>query len=388
VSDELMRDIGKYLRFAVCALAVLGLGSAQSAAAQTAGPSQNPQTGNYTAASADCGSLIAAGGGALYTVTVNAASAYPALCRIGLVNTDIAACRGKSINVAGFPARFILWPGQTVELTNVDNAWFETINPGRWRPNCGGFPLVINTDSTNGSNSAGASDGLGTGREAFQTVQDALNVIQTDFDFAGAPQTQVKVLMAASSTDTQTVHYAPHGSNPGATGGAALTIDGNGGSLTGGVQFYYGSIVRLRNVTLSNPDGSCLVATQNAYVQVLDLVTFAVCSNSQVMLSAYGTVETLHDFTISGGATNFIANLGGTMLGDGVTVTIANDLSYSQSVVYGYAPGRTGLAGMTWSLGGHTVTGRSYDIEGNHVLDGSAAIPGSAGIAASGGEAL
>jgi hypothetical protein len=390
-----MRDMGKYLGFAVCALASLGFGAAQGAAdgtglgpSQLAQPSQNSQTGSYAAASADCGSLITAGGGAFYTITVNTAAAYPARCRIGVVNTDVAACRGKSIAVDGFPARFILWPGQTVELTNVDNAWFETINPGRWRPNCGGFPLVINTDATSGSDTLGVADGLGTGSEAFQTVNRALRVIQTHFDFIGAPQTQIKVLMAASSTDSQTVHYAPHGSNPGATGGAALTIDGNGGSLTGGVQLYYGSIVRLRNVTLSNAAGSCLVATQNAYVQVLDLVTFAACSNSQIILSAYGTVETLHDFTISGAGTNFITNLGGTMLGDGVTVTIANDLSYSQSVVYGYSPGRTGLAGMTWSLGGHTVAGRSYDIEGNHVLDGSAAIPGSVGIATSGGQAL
>ncbi len=390
-----MCNIGKYLRFAICALAFLGFAVARGAADETTPgplpltqPSQNSQTGSYTAASADCGSLITASGGAFYTVTVNAASAYPARCRIGVVNTDIAACRGKSIKVAGFTARFILWPGQTVELTNVDNAWFETINPGRWRPNCGGFPLVINTDATNGSDKAGFADGLGTGSEAFQTVNKAINAIETDFDFIGSPQTQVKVLMAASSTDTQTVHYAPHGSNPGATGGAALTIDGNGGSLTGGVQFYYGSIVRLRNVTLSNAAGSCLVSTQNAYVQVLDHVTFAACSSSQITLSAYGTVETLNDFTISAGGTYFISNLGGTMLSERATATVANDIAYSQAVVYGYGPGRTGLAGLRWSLGGHTVTGRSYEVEGNHVLDGSAAIPGSAGIVASGGRAL
>jgi hypothetical protein len=194
--------------------------------------------------------------------------------------------------------------------------------------------------------------------------------------------------MAASSTDAQTVHYAPHGSNPGATGGAALTIDGNGGSLTGGVQFYYGSIVRLRNVTLSNADGSCLVATQNAYVQVVDLVTFGACSAAQIILSTYGTVETLKNFTISGGGTHFISNLGGILLGDGVTISVSNNVAYSQAVVYGYSPGRTALAGTTWSLGGHTVTGRSYDVEGNHVLDGSATIPGSTGITASGGQAL
>jgi hypothetical protein len=351
-------------------------------------PPQNSRTGSYTAASADCGSLITAGGSAFYTIAFNAASAYPPRCRIGVVNTDASACRGKSIDVNGFAAKFILWPGQTAELTNINNAWVETINPGRWRPNCGRSPLVINTDSTSGSDRAGVADGLGTGSEAFQTVNGALGVIQTYFDFIGSPQTQVRVLMAASSTDAQTVHYAPHGSNPGATGGAALTIDGNGGSLTGGVQFYYGSIVRLRNVTLSNTAGSCLVATQNAYVQVLDLVTFAACSISQITLSTYGTVEMLNNFTISGGGTYFISNLGGILLGNGVTISVSNDVAYSQAVVYGYSPGRTALAGTTWSLGGHTVTGRSYDVEGNHVLDGSATIPGSPGITASGGQAL
>jgi hypothetical protein len=390
----MMRDLIRCLCLAVCALALqpgqlLGNSSTEPApAAPIYQPLQHSQTGNYTAASADCGSLITAGGYALYTITFNAASAYPAGCRISVVNTDVSACRGKSIDVKGLSARFILWPGQTVEFTNVNDAWFETISPGRWRPNCGGFPLVINTDSTNGSDTAGISDGLGTGSEAFQTVNGALGVIQTYFDFVGSPQTQVKVLIAASSTDAQTVHYAPHGSNPGSTGGAALTIDGNGGSLTGGVQFYYGSIVRLRNVTLSNTAGSRLVATQNAYVQVLDLVTFAACSSLQITLSTYGTVETLNNFTISGGGAYFISNFGGIMLGDGVTVTISNNIAYSQAVVSGYSPGRTGLAGMTWSLGGHTVTGRSYDVEGNHVLDGSAAIPGSAGITASGGQAL
>jgi hypothetical protein len=120
----------------------------------------------------------------------------------------------------------------------------------------------------------------------------------------------------------------------------------------------------------------------------MDLVTFAACSSAQITLSTYATVETLNNFTISGGGSTFISNLGGIMLGNGVTVTISNNIAYSQAVVYGYSPGRTGLAGMTWSLGGHTVTGRSYDVGGNHVLDGSAAIPGSAGITASGGQAL
>ena len=105
--------------------------------------------------------------------------------------------------------------------------------------------------------------------------------------------------MSAGSTNSTTVHYTPHSSIPGAQGGAALSIDGNGGSLTGGVEFYFGAIVRIRNVTLSSPARTCLVATQNAYVQINDLVTFGDCSGPQIAISSSWhsrTVREFHDF--------------------------------------------------------------------------------------------
>jgi hypothetical protein len=346
-------------------------------------------SGPVTVDDTHCGWNYVLGGGAFYAARLSPASSFPQGCTITITNTDISACKGKSIQVAGFPALFVLWPGQAVELTNVNNAWIKTINPGRWRPNCGGDPIVMNTDSSKGSDLRGDSDGLGTGTEAFKSVQFALQHVLTDFDFSGIPQTRVRILMAAGSVDPITVHYTPHASNPGSQGGGVLTIDGNGGSLTAGVEFYFGAIVQIRNITLSNNSGSCLVSTQNAYVEINDLVTFGACSGPQISIGTYATVELFSDFAISAGASNFVQNIGGTLREDGGTITVLNDITYSNGVVYAFYPGVTNLQAAKWSLGGHTVTAKKYDVEANHVLTGAANIPGTvAGTTATGGQAF
>jgi hypothetical protein len=346
-------------------------------------------SGSVLVDSAHCGWNYVLGGGVFYAASVPAPSNFPRGCTIAITNTDVAACRGKSIRVAGFSDYFVLWPGQTVELANLDSTWIKIIDPGRWRPNCGGDPIVMNTDSTKGSDLRGDSDGLGTGTEAFKSVQFALQHVLTDFDFSGIPQTRVRILMAAGSVDPIMVHYTPHASNPGSQGGGALMIDGNGGFLTGGIEFYFGAIVQIRNVTLSNNTGSCLVSTQNAYVEINDLVMFGTCSGPQIAIGTYATVELFNDFTISGSAANFVQNSGGTLREDGGTITVSNDITYSNGVVSASYPGVTNLQAAKWSLGGHTVTAKKYDVEANHVLTGAANIPGTAaGTTATGGQAF
>jgi hypothetical protein len=345
-------------------------------------------SGPVTADKTHCGWNYALGGVAFYVASVAGAADFPEGCTITITNSDLAACKGKSIRVAGFPSPFVLWPGQAVELTNVNNSWAKTIDPGRWRPTCGSDPLIINTDSDKGSDQIGFADGLGTGAEAFKTVQFALQRVLTDFDFAGTPQTRVKILMAAGSTDSATVHYTPHASNPGSQGGAALTIDGNGGFLTGGVQFYFGAIVQIRNVTLSNESAFCLVSTQNAYVEINDLVTFGACNGPQIVIGTYATVELFDDLTISGSATNFIQNLGGTLRQDGGAIRLTSDITYSNAVVFAFYAGLTNLERAKWLLNGHTITAKKYDVGANHVLTGAANIPGTvAGTTATGGQA-
>jgi len=337
-----------------------------------------------------CGMNYVLGGGAFYVARVPDAAGFPQGCIITITNTDISACKGKSIQVVGFPALFVLWPGQVVQLSNVTDAWVKTINPGRWRPNCAAFPLVINTDSKNGSDYAGLADGLGTGAEAFKSVQYALQYVLTDFDFAGTPQTQVKILMAPGSTDATGIHYAPHASNPASQGGAVLTIDGNGGTIVGQNDFLFDAIVQFRNVTFSNASGTCLNVQQRAYVLLADLITFDTCTGSQINVGLYGQIEFFKDFTISGGGGFFITNAGGLLYtGTGITASVSNNITYTNGVVVGQFPGWTQLGQITWSLGGNTVTGKKYDVGSNHVLTGSANIPGTVtGTTATGGQAL
>lgn len=347
-------------------------------------------SGPVTVSNTGCGSNYVLSGGAFYVARVPDAVGFPQGCTIAITNTDISACKGKSIQVARFSSLFVLWPGQTVQLTNIDNAWFETANPGRWRPNCGGNTLVINTDFMKGSDQIGASDGLGDGSEAFKSVQFALQHVLTDFDFAGTPQTRIKILMAERSTDTTGIHYAPHASNAGSQGGAVLTIDGNGGVLIGQNDFLFDAIVQIRNVTFSNASGTCLNVQQRAYVLLADLITFGACKGSQINVSLFGQLEFFKNFTISGGGDFFIVNGGGGVYSDGdITATVSNSITYKSGVVVGQLPGWTILGQIKWSLGGNTVTGKKYDIESNHVLTGSANIPGTvAGTTTTGGQAL
>lgn len=337
-----------------------------------------------------CGWNYVLGGGAFYTAAVPLATGFPQGCTVIITNTDSSACKGKSIQVAGFAEPFVLWPSQAVELTNIDNAWVKTVNPGRWRPNCGARPLIINTDSENGSDYRGVADGLGTGAEAFKSVNYALQYVLTDFDFSGLPQTRVKILMAAGSTDATAIHYAPHASDLGSQGGGALTIDGNGGFLTAQSDFLFDAIVQIRNVTFSNAAGTCLNVQQLAYVMLADLVTFGTCTGAQINVGIYGQVEFFNDFTISGGGDHFIANAGGVVYSGGaITATVPNNIAYTSDVVVGQFPGWTHLSQITWALGSNTVTGKKYEISSNHVLTGSAKIPGTAaGATSTGGQAL
>jgi hypothetical protein len=339
---------------------------------------------------AHCGWNYVLGGGAFYAATVPGASGFLQGCTIAITNIDVAACKGKSVRVAGFPDHFVLWPGQMVELASINGAWIKTINPGRWRQNCGNNPLVINTDSTRGTDLQGDSDGLGTGAEAFKSVQFAIQHVLTDFDFAGTPQTRVRILMAPGSTDAFGIHYAPHASNPGSQGGAALTIDGNGGYIVGLSEFLFNSIVQIRNVTFSNASGTCLNVQQQAYVLLDDLITFGTCTGSQINVGLYGQVEFFNDFTISGGGDLFVANAGGVLYtGHAITAAVSNNITYTNAVVVGQFPGWTHLDQITWALGGNTVTGKKYDIGSNHVLTGSAKIPGTVpGTTSTGGQAL
>ena len=88
---------------------------------------------------AHCGWAYALGGGAFYAATVPGDVRFPA--RLHDRHHQHRRCslaRGKSIQVAGFPDHFVLWPGQSGRTYHsFDSAWVKTVDPGRWRQNRG-----------------------------------------------------------------------------------------------------------------------------------------------------------------------------------------------------------------------------------------------------------
>ena len=71
-------------------------------------------SGPVTVDNSHCGLNYVLGGGAFYAASVPGASGFPQGCTVTITNTDISACKGKSIQVAGFRALFVLWPSQVV----------------------------------------------------------------------------------------------------------------------------------------------------------------------------------------------------------------------------------------------------------------------------------
>lgn len=340
----------------------------------------------------DCGWRLAAGGGAFYGITFSSATGYAPGCRVAVTNTDVAACKGKSVAVNGFTYGFILYPGQTVEITRIGDAWFKTQDQGRWTPNCGGNPIVIHTDVNAGSDEIGVADGLGAGTEAFRSVGNALQFALTNFNCASIPQTRIRILMAGGTTDPDIVHFSPHVDCLGGQGGAVLLIDGNGGTLSGGLQFYYGATVQIRNVTITNAaggGGGCLIATEGAKVQLLDQVTFGACpGNPHIQLSDGALVQIMRNISIGGSAENFIWATGSWVEHADVTISLDANVTY-KSMVFARYNSLVNLGGVQWSLGGFSVTGRKYDVGSNAVLTGSADVPGTIpGTTADGGRAL
>src|SRR5882672_12577068 len=173
---------------------------------------RSAKTTGYTLLNSDKGTTIALGGTAFYTLTVNAANTYDANFLCVLVNEDTT--RGKLIVISGYaPSFFVLYPQQSLILYASGGAWY-TIGRDRWR--VPGATLQMYTDFTNGSD---GNDGLAAGTgNAKKTVQGALDTCINDFDFCGwtgiaaepTTNTRVAINMAASTTDTQGVHFSAH----------------------------------------------------------------------------------------------------------------------------------------------------------------------------------
>lgn len=362
-----------------------GAGSDRRFLVGSLGNTRKAVTSGYTVLSTDRGYTLACGGSAFYTVTFNAPSGYAANFSVTVTNEDTA--RAKFISLSGGTS-FYLWPKQSVIVHNQNNVWY-VIGQRRWKITT--TALTINTDFTNGSDTLGAADGLATTTGAFKTVNYALSMIRDQLDLKGlydgtAIYTVVTILMASGSTDTTTVHYSA--SQAAGNFGNSFIIDLNTGTHSGGIECYYGGMaITIQNGTLTGG----LSANWGASIFLGASLTFGSPGSGKgnISVSDGGRIQVLNNYTISAAHASgyHIRNLGGYIRVGSITVTVSNNITLAQ-VVLGDDPGVTDLASVTWSLGGHTVTGQKYLLSGNHVLRGQASVPGSVAGSAGTGLAL
>lgn len=342
------------------------LGTALGAGSPPGNFPSSVQTVNYTLAPTDCGTTVQLGTGSTgqLALTIPAISGFTLPCEIEVENGDTT--RGKTFSGAGLPsnAPLLLMPQQTIKFKILSGAWAVTKFPGRWKI-APSTTITLNTDFTNGSDT---NDGMATTTGALKTVEACLGLIANYFDFNGttAPS-KAKCLMASASTDTTGVHQAFH-AFVGCNGGACVTLDGNGGSLTAAVQFYFGTVIQIRNVTLSNASGNCLEAQWGAKIYILDAVTFGACVGGSHMNLQNGAshIELDNSYTVSGSAAFHIN------AGDGAsvraaasqTVTISAPLTVTDWLIIA-SPAYANIQSQTFNLGGNAVTGAKGLIELN-----------------------
>lgn len=322
------------------------------------------KTTTYTVVNADKAQTIALGGTAFYTLTINAASGYDSNFAIVVLNED--ATRGKTMAINGL-ASFILWPGQSIVVYNQNSAWHVLPAFQRWRLTSS---TTIYTDFTNG---ADTNDGLAPGaNNAMKTVAGALQNVISYFDFQSSPQSTVTIQMAASSTDTTNVHYAPH-SLVGPQGGACVVIDGNGGTLSvagNALELFFGAIVQIRRLTIVSASGNGLSLSYGAKAYILDGVLFGACpSSGHISLASGSYLNISNSYTISGAALYHLINANAIYdAASTVTISFTTDAAFT-AFAYGNGTGAaSSFAGVTFALGGHTITGTRFSQANNSTL--------------------
>ena len=320
----------------------------------------NSQTANYTAVTGDCGKTIALGGNATFTLTVGAASGFPANCMLIVANVDTwTSGRGKTmaINSVTFPLT-VLYPQMSFTLVNVNNAWQVVGLANRARPPAS-TTLNIFTDFANGND---ANDGLAAGTgNAKKTVQGCLNAFLSDIDFAGTILGVCNMLVG--STDTQGVHFSAH-DLVGANGGAAILIQGNGGNATisptgtDAIGVFLNTAIQLKNLTLqTTTGGDAIISSYNSFVDMLTGITFGPTAGNHIHTINHGTVQINNNYTISGNASqHYNASQGGLITNSGATTVTGGSQAFT-TFAQSQLGGNLEVAGLTFSgMGAATGT--------------------------------
>lgn len=241
----------------------------------------------------------------------------------------------------------------------------------------GGNPVRTPAPSTlniyvNGSTGSDSNNGLSTGT-AFLTIQAAIN-LAASYD-TGSASNSININVAAGT-------YSASNTLPTIVGAATIFISGVGsGSVTctstSGNVFSATSILgtwALSGMTLTTSGtgiGTVYCSGFGSCIQILSDINFGVASGKNHLFATNGgQIQLGASYTISGGSTSHLnaSNLGTIVSTATITVTVSASISittFAQAVRMGFI--YTG--GITYSLGGHTVTGTRYSANTTGLID-------------------
>ena len=350
------------------------------------------QTSAPTITTAACGNVVAAGGSAFYSLTVGAASGFPAGCTITFANTDTGRAKAMAVNGVTWPNGGFLWPLQTSAIVNVANAWVIANSPGRWAL---AADVTFFVDPVSG---ADTNDCLASGAGACLTIAKAIsNYACNAIDAQG----HKPIIQLADDTThyTTQVNLCPvHG-----------TV--NAGFTT--VPVLRGNVATPANVRMNVTSGNDITAVNVGHAWRVEGIDFRITTGGTAIVADVfskiyigvnsfnvgaccnvfgaqngGFIEWVSNFTIAGPANAVINNaMGGKTVSQAITVTITGTPAWAFAFANLITGGDALLTGVTFS-GASTGNRCSISTGGGIDTGGSGAtfLPGN--VACSGGSVV
>lgn len=230
---------------------------------------------------------------------------------------------------------------------------------------------------------------------AFLTVQKAVDTIANTLDIAGKTVT-VQIgdgTYTGAVTLKNIVGFAEAGN---------LIIQGNNGtpsnviiSTTSATCFSSDGLSTAWDIkdlkVETTTSGNGLSAQRGSLIRYGNLV-FGACAGNHIIITQTAKILALSNYSISGGAVrHFYASSGGYIVCQNFTITLTADMSFTTAFAGAIVASSIINNGCTYSLGGHSITGKRYSATENSVIytggGGASYYPGdSAGSTDTGGQ--
>lgn len=362
-------------------LAISGSQLVTSPGVDTNNPNNGTITTTYAAQTTDCGGVIPLSGNAFYTVTLGAATGFPANCEITLANIDAwGTGRGKAVTVSGLTLPIpILYPQQAWKFRRIASAWFQENNYQLSQAPVG---TKLYVDVVNGSNS---NDCLasGSGNACHDLGWVVMHVIWQSLVASGGSGTgsnagfDIRLANDPGCVPTTGANCHPglhmSGIPKQTEGHNSIMIECDSGSATNctiadntgaqAIGMYCACFLELQNVTLAAGSGNnSLIQVEKGMVRIQGggVVLGGVPLNAVAQLNAIngGTlvIEGGAAVNISGGAYWFaMAQSGGNIQLDQATMRWTANATYGSAVVGAFG-GLVTLTGPAWQTNGFTIT--------------------------------